>query len=230
MAQIDVNDLTPEQLSEYKKSRTSYFKGTITVAVIYGTLALVMFLVAVFSSSGRSIITDTMLPFTITFISGMIIVVILMLIAIFAMKPPAPRVFAYDSSKCPDFWSLQATPQSFLNSFSGIEAAQMRYRCVNPAATNLNTLSDPAITTTNADIQTLLNNTKSVYQTSYDPPTTSNSNTGTGKLNCNVVYPDFMNYQDMQYDKNDKASPNRLRCAYARQCNVSWSSACPDRG
>lgn len=226
MVQVDINDLSPEQLSEYKKNRSSYFKGTITVACIYGALALIMFLIAIFSPSGRSIITETMLPFTITFIGGMIIVVILMLVAIFTMKAPSKRVFAYDNGKCPDYWVLQRTPENVINSFDGIEAAQMRYRCVNPSASRLNQLS--SVTTSNSDELKLLDSTKSLYQTSYTAPTAS-TNSGTGNLNCNIVYPDFMNYQDMQYRKNDSASPNRLRCSYARKCGVSWSAVCPDK-
>jgi hypothetical protein len=222
---FDVADLSPQQLKEYTNKRTSYFKGTIAVACIYGTLALVMFLIAIFSPTGKTIITDQMLPFTIAFVGGMIIVVILLLVAIFTTKPPPHTVFSYDNMKCPDYWTLSKTPDSMLNSYEGSERAQLAWRCIRNNTTSLNRLENKSVTA-RSDRAKMMSVMSKPYQTSSFDFESATS----GQLNCNVVYPDYMNYHDMKYDKNDPANPNRLRCAYAEACGVPWSSVCPSRG
>jgi hypothetical protein len=156
----------------------------------------------------------------------MIIVVILMLVAIFSTKPPSKAVFSYDQSKCPDYWTLQKTPLPILNTYDGAERAQLAYRCVRDPNLPSNTLKN-FTATADTDLDMLLKVTKRPYQTEYTPPATGKQ--ATGNLNCDVVYPDFMNFQDMQYKNNNELSPNRLRCAYASKCGMSWSSVCPSK-
>lgn len=224
---VDVSSLTPEQLSEYKSKRTAYFRGTIAVACIYGTLALVMFLIAVFSPTGRTIITDTMLPFTIAFVGGMIIVVMFLLIAIFSTEAPPKTVFSYDNGKCPDYWTLEKTPPGMLNSYDGAQRAQLAYRCVKDPQAPTNRLKPIGGIKAGTDLDTLMAVTQWPYQTQYTAPTRTTN--GNGNINCDVVYPDFMDFQDMQYKGNSAMSPNRLRCEYAKQCGLSWSASCPNK-
>jgi hypothetical protein len=228
---VDISNLTPQQLKDYTAQKTSYFEGTIAVASIYGGIALCMFLITMFSPTGKSIIVDAMLPFTITFIGGMIIVTTLLLIAVFSVKPPPVFKLEYDNHKCPDYWELEATPEGDLARAGTDNAARMRYRCKKPRDQVSGAYSalatESSISSTDEVKKELYTKTAQIYGTSFTSPNAGS--TSTGYINCNYVYPDFMNYIDVSWDKNDKISPNKLRCEYARKCNVSWTSACPSR-
>lgn len=46
----------------------------------------------------------------------------------------------------------------------------------------------------------------------------------TGKLNCDVLYPNLLAMYDTV---NFPDAPNSLRCAYTKQCNIPWTGVCP---
>lgn len=231
---VDTSALTPQQLREYTGARASYFKGTIAVAVTYGVIAISLFLITVFSPEGKTIITETLFPFTVTFIGGMIVVIALLLIAIFSVKPPPVYKLEYDNYKCPDYWQIQETPKGVLSSISSSEdKARMKYRCVKFIPSNntedellkQNTIQRIPVNSNDEAWKKLLDSTKNAYQTNYVAPTSTQP--GTGQLRCNIVYPELMNYYDTTYDQNDSMSPNKLRCKYAEKCGIPWTSACP---
>jgi hypothetical protein len=219
----DTSNLTQQQLVDYNDKRTAYFKGTIAVATIYGTVALLMFLITIFSPIGKTVITDSMLPFTITFIAGMIIVVVLLLVAIFSVKPPPEFKLEYDNMKCPDYWTLEETPESTLRGFDTSDQARMRYRCRKPNAASTTLTQVDQLPTESSNVkQNLFDALKVPNRTAFVKGTST-----TGHINCSLVYPDYMNYVDTKWEDNDPVSPNRLRCEYAKQCNTSWSAVCP---
>lgn len=223
---MDTSNLTPQQLSDFTAKKTSYFKGTIAVASIYGVIALSMFLITMFSPTGKMVIVEALLPFTITFIGGMIIVVTLLLIAVFSVKPPPEFKLEYDNYKCPDYWKLEETPAAVMNSIDPDDAARMKYRCVKPDVRNVNTLTPiNNVNIDHTDTKNLLDKTQMLYG-GYTAPTSSAD--GSGNLNCNIVYPEYMNYIDETWEgNNNPLSKNKLRCEYANKCSTSWTAACP---
>jgi len=132
IAYTDVN-LTDTDKKEYERQRSAYFKGTIAVSVILGTFALGLFLLAVFSEKGRSILANDMRPFTVTFIAGTIILVSLLVIQIVTFKPTPLSKKTYDPMSCPDYWKLQALTDAEQKAMPEEIRYLTKYKCVNNA-------------------------------------------------------------------------------------------------
>lgn len=229
------SSVSDSQEKMFKYQRENYFKGTIAVASIYGSVALLMFLIAMLTETGKSILTEQLLPFTVTFIGGMIVVTILMVVSVFAVKPPPVIELQYDNMKCPDFWRLKETPEDILDNYPASDQYMMKYMCVNDQATYDDIANIPSkyitplsqIQPSDIDMQKLYDAGKSMYGTFGTQYTAPNGNTpGSGTMFCGAVFPDMFNSIDTL---NNKSEPNKLRCRYSKICNVPWSSVCPNQ-
>lgn len=229
------SSVTDSQQKIFEYQRENYFKGTIAVATIYGSVALIMFLIAILTEAGKSILTERLLPFTVTFIGGMIVVTILMVVSVFAVKPPPVTSLQYDNMKCPDFWRLEATPKTILDNYPQSDQYLMKYMCIND---KINGELDDApvepymtplvqVQPNDTDSQALYDAGADMYgmfNTKYTPP--NGTTPGSGNIYCGAVFPDKFSSVDTL---NNKAEPNRLRCKYAKLCNTPWSSVCPNQ-
>lgn len=218
-------------------AREKFFKGTIAVAVIYGTIALIMFVVAIVSPTGKSVLTDQLLPFTVTFIAGMVIVTSMLLISIYTAKKPPTIVLEYDNLKCPDYWKLVKTPQEVLDMYPSEDKPQLAYMCVNDKMGDdfdQSTAYDSSYYTGSVTVTSSEDTKKRLFElgttmyapafnTTYTAPTASGN--GSGKTYCGAVFPDYFNAQDRNFNNTEQ---NKLRCEYTRQCGIPWTSACPN--
>lgn len=231
-----------DSITKYKTE--SYFKGSIAVASIYGATALLMFLIAVFSEAGKAILTDRLLPFTVTFIGGIIVVVTILLFSIFTAKPPPVTVFEYDSTKCPDYWKLVKTPKGILDMYPVEKRPQLQYMCVRDDVTDISpsglqstsgkSMTIPIEQTEFDKLGSVAGDMYAPFGVTYNAPTpavvgtngavTTPAASGSGQIKCGVLYPDYFNIKDKE---NNSTEQNRLRCAYSDVCGVPWSSTCP---
>lgn len=226
----------------FEQKRVNYFKGTIAVACIYGTVALVMFLAAIFTQAGKSVLTDSLLAFTVTFIGGMIIVTTLLVLSILYAKPAPIVVMEYDNLKCPDYWNLIKTPEEVVKMYPEDVRSRVQYMCVSDklgefTPENLvNTLSTQETLTPSDTVKDgMYKSGSAMYQplggVEYTPVTTSTSGgtttstNGRGKIQCGVVFPDYFGAEDKKYNATEQ---NKLRCQYARTCGAPWTSTCPN--
>lgn len=223
---------TQEKLYQYK--RANYFKGTIAVAAIYGTVALIMLVIALVSPVGKSVLTDQLLSFTVTFIAGMILVTILLIVSIYTSKSPVFVEAQFDNMKCPDFWSLQKTPKDILDQYPEDKRFRMKYMCVRDGIKDIVSegydpkyfASNVAIAPNEQDKKNLFKvgqNMYSMFNASYQEPT--NDVNGKGTMYCGAVFPDMFNAEDV---KNDSSQQNKLRCAYSSVCQTPWTAVCPN--
>jgi len=138
---VELSSLSDQDKNAYVKEKLSKFYLTITVCVIYGVIAIVLLLLAVFTSWGNQVLQNDMLAFVITFIIGTTIIVIWLANEIYNFKPKKPSdKLSYDSEMCPDYWKLEYvdTPnkvdqnnQSFLT--ANLNSNHFKYKCVmNP--------------------------------------------------------------------------------------------------
>lgn len=104
------NDLSDAELKAYEIKKAGWFKGTIAVCVVYGVFAIALLAIALFDARGRQFLSEDFLPFTITFVAGMILVIILLVIQITTFKPKKLETILYDREVCPDYW--KAVPAS----------------------------------------------------------------------------------------------------------------------
>jgi hypothetical protein len=207
---------------EYKKltdiERKKYFKGTIVVIVIYAVFILAMCVAGIASPMMRELLFVYGFPFTTTFISGVILVIIILLAQIFTYKPAAmPEKYAGDNLSCPDYWILKKTPQAVLQTITDKKVRQLsKYYCSNPNDTS--ETSVPSSGTANEQIK--LNEVSTLY--------TSTSISTDYHMKCNRLYPDYMASIDK---KNFPLDPTKMRCKYVERCTddsvpVSWTNVC----
>jgi hypothetical protein len=143
--------LTMEEYNKYNSNKTNYYKGTIAVCVTYSVFALILLLLSIFSEKAKEVIGDTIMPFTITFVIGTIIIVVLLTIQITTFKPYIPDIKLYDRDVCPNHWNLEETPKALLDTFSPDIKNLMRYRCVPPKSPDGTYQIYPLNSYTNAD-------------------------------------------------------------------------------
>jgi hypothetical protein len=204
--------------------RKRYFKGTIIVIIIYGLFILGMSIAGIVSVPLRDLLFVSGFPFTVTFISGVTLVIIILLAQLFTYKPAAmPEKYAGDNMSCPDFWVLKKTPLEQLKKIRNKKVRQLsKYYCVNPSVTTdiglPNTITSASATSTR-ELRKLKE--VSLKYTTID---------GNYHMKCNRLYPDYMASVDKQ---NFPINPTAMRCAYLAACGttkdpISWTGACPN--
>ena len=214
--------LTPAQQALYKSRRASYFKGTIAVCVIYGTLSLFLFILAIASVKGRELLANDLLSFTVTFIAGMILVIIMLTLQVLNFKPPNYTGEDAAAMVCPDYWTLKETPKYVLDNISSEEKYTMQYMCQNDRAAVM-PAGEMAKTFATTDVLPVSKKLKEkVASVVYGA---QGNSADEGRLNCNYLFPTMMAVKDR---KEFPEMPNSMRCQYARSCGVSWTAACPE--
>jgi hypothetical protein len=187
------------------------------------------------------------LPFTITFIGGMLVTMIILVAQILTFQPVSSKQPKVSDSICPDYYKLTATPYNDLDyaspSLDPTSKSYMGYRCQpDPAVYNLMIASDGSNILSNGGGSNIFGHLVTSNVATVSIIANSNNNTtvnsvlantvapvyvksaGASNLRCDIVYPQFMAYEDSQYFPQ---SANTLRCNYAKMCNIPWTGVCP---
>ena len=222
-------DLTVADIQVYNINRSNYFAGTIAVCVIYGVFSLILLLITIFSPAGSQLITDTFKTFTVTFIIGMVIAIILLTTAVVSYTPKQLHQNPYDTQMCPDYWKFEETKETDITFKDATMQDQylMEYKCVNP---DTNATSKTITTLKNAKPDIIKGDNKdpadikALY--TYTTKERDKSYKAESSLNCKEVFPLLLHSVN---SKNDKINniPNALACKYAEQCGVTWTNMCP---
>lgn len=118
------------ELSAYQLDKKRYFKGTIAVSVVYGGFAFLLLIVALFDSRSRQILSEDLLPFVLTLVGFMILIIITLVVLVVNFKPKKSGHNVYDPDVCPDYWNLVATPANEIPATaSDVDRQLMKYRC-----------------------------------------------------------------------------------------------------
>lgn len=124
-------NFTADELKAYEINKKRFFKGTIAVCAVYGAFAALLLLVAFFDSRGRQILTEELLPFVVTFVASMVLIIIFIVVQVLAFKPKKMQADLYDPDSCPDYWKMEETPTNEIpEDASDEEKFLMKYRCV----------------------------------------------------------------------------------------------------
>jgi hypothetical protein len=107
---VDESQLSRNDLIAFQTNKQKLFKTTIAIAATYGTVAVVLLIIAMADTNGISGLSTDFLPFTVTLVGGMIVVLILMVIQVVNFAPVAAKIPSLKDNVCPDFWVLQTTP------------------------------------------------------------------------------------------------------------------------
>jgi hypothetical protein len=212
-------ELTPAEQATFQGKKTRLFKATIAVNVIYGVIALSIFIAMLSNDAARELLTGTFAPFTITFMVGMFLIIIWLILEVYGFKPVKNPSIDRDPLSCPDYYQLERTPEAILNRAPADIRGQMQFRCVAP--TNI----FPAAQFTTEP---------SWGNAAYPDPVGSVVNdfntkltNAADKLTCKNIYPAYLHSKDVLTNKNET---NKFRCEFIGKngCNnVSWTSVCP---
>lgn len=245
-----------EELKAYEINKKKLFKGTIAVCVVYGVFAVMLLLIALLNTRGREILAGDLMPFVVTFVASMVLIIIFIVVLVLSFKPKKMQSDLYDPDSCPDYWKMEETPETEIpNDVSDEEKFLMKYRCVPDTniydmqakwnGTELIPNSTGSSTPfTNVYNQNVIKQGEKHY--AYKPISgTNNVSTALknasqtmyksfgdnnlpslSNLRCDIVYPAYLAAEDVKTFEN---RPNTLRCAYANTCGIPWTTVCPDK-
>jgi len=210
-------DLTDNDIKTYNINKLKYFKTTIAICAIYGSFALLMLLIVLFSPSGSSFITENFRTFTLTFVAGLIVIVCVLSYLVTNFKPRMLEAPPYDGNMCPDFWHAE------LNTSTTADDPN-RYvkqlQCVPDNLKNVMKTTASIGTDRNANVYKYFNKEKGLA---------SDSITGIDTIDCTKVYPNYLLNASLKDTNNNKMKlPNLYSCEYATQCGIPWTSMCPN--
>lgn len=227
--------LSSADIKSYNIKKAQLFKLTISICAIYGTLAIVILLLTLFSSKGSQIFTEDVRPFTLTFVGGMILIIILLIIQIVTFKPVALTVSVFDKDVCPDYWKLQKTPSNdsvYTNASSDIQSL-LAYQCVpdtnilntyRPAIAAVDNTSDAinsygqSITTTNKTYKTITSDANNIALTALIGTNANNGLLTQSPFNiANTVTGSLSSTSNIQCDR---VFPNYLANKNANDSNL----------
>lgn len=221
-------ELTEKERIAFEGKKTRLFKATIAVSVTYAVLCLGLLVAMYFNDAARELLTSTMAPFTFTFVIGMLLIIIWLVIEIYNFKPIKNATIDSDPYTCPDYFILERTPPEVLETIPEELQREMAFRCVpnknvysdkvfqddsgNPVSTSYGDASGDnnyAVKKVIDNVENRLVNVPPEYQ-----------------LKCDNIYPAFLHSKDI---KDNKDEPNMYRCEFIGKngCNMlNWSSIC----
>ena len=110
------------------------FKGTITICIVYAIFAFILVCAAYFSDNIRELLFDKFLPFTVVYIIGTIIIIMIFIYFILSFEPKKVDVNKIDDSiSCPDYWKLEILDDKAIEKSFDIynhNKKLFKYRCV----------------------------------------------------------------------------------------------------
>ena len=206
--------------------RASLFKGTIAVIVIYGVFVLLMTVAGFISEKFRKMVFEGGFAFTVTLLSGIILVVILLLVQVLTASGAEDLPREIDNLLCPDYWELKRLTDAELRLLNDPKARELgKFYCEKPndsTAALVSIAGEPPASETKElkSVASKYNDTTNIG-TSFDK-----------KLTCSRLYPDYMAYADKTKFPNE---PNKIRCEYLKYCAaaptnsrvISWPGVCP---
>ncbi len=207
-------NLTEAENKAFNAKRSSLFKGSIAVSVVYGVVALALILVVVLSENGKTMLTTQFKPFVITLIIGILVVIAIMAFTVATVKPTKIDTSVYDNGMCPDYWKLQKTDLTTLNALDTNARFVAANVCVRDTRVMPAGASDMTYTNTaDAKLAEYVNTYAKDFKVKES-----------GKLDCNRLYPTALSLAD---EKNYPNQQNKMRCEIANKCGFAWTSVCP---
>lgn len=104
----DDKNIVEDKLPINEEKKKNMFRGTIAISLVYGGFALLLLFATAFNNSMRDILFNKFMPFTLIFIIGTILIIMLMLYFIFSYVPVnVPKIDKDDYISCPDYWKVE---------------------------------------------------------------------------------------------------------------------------
>ena len=208
-------ELTEAEQASYEGQKARLFKATIAVNVVYGVFALSILIAIIANEAARALLTGPFAPFTITFLLGMLLIILWLIVEVYEFKPVKRTTIDRDPLSCPDYYTLERTPSDVLDRAPAKYKSQMAFRCVPRKDVFPVTQFSSNVTFTGYSVSNVVLDLNNNFTNNDD------------KIKCNNIYPAFLHAKDVTTNKND---PTKYRCEFIGKngCNtLSWTSVCP---
>jgi hypothetical protein len=105
---FDLNALSEDERELYLSEKMKMFKLTVVICAFYGILAVILLVLALFTSWGQQFLYNEMFPFVITYIIGTIIIIIYLAYEVYTYEPIKTKgALGGDAEMCPDYWKIE---------------------------------------------------------------------------------------------------------------------------
>jgi hypothetical protein len=234
-------------MEETIKAKHNYFMGTIMICVVYGILSILMLSIGYFTTIGNEILFNTLLYFTVTFVIGTIIIILITTIMVLLYEPPDVILATpdlYSNQSCPDYWlyqtsndisnygndvnfnvSLNNTSNVKNYNNSRINDSYMKNTCIPDNTIMLDDSNKRTITTINNNDPTNNDEDFKIYLANMQMGS-SNANVSESNI-CDMIFPEYLAFADNQryIDSKGTSETNYYRCKYATECSIPWTGA-----
>ena len=127
-------ELTDYDITMNSLHQDNMFKGTIVVCIIYAVFAFILISAAYFIDNIRNLLFDKFLPFTLIYIVGTIIIIMIFIYNILTFTPKKIDKRKVDENiSCPDYWKLEILEDDAINNSFDVDNYSknlFKYRCV----------------------------------------------------------------------------------------------------
>ena len=112
----DDETLVKAKLAINEEKKKNMFRGTIAISVVYGLFAFMLIIITAFNNTMRDILFNKYLAFTLIFIVGTIVIIMMMLYFIFSYVPVNVSIVDDDDNiSCPDYWKVEIVDDSVIS-------------------------------------------------------------------------------------------------------------------
>lgn len=102
------DNISNYDMTIYNIKRENMFKGTILMCIIYAIFAFILIISAYVSDNIKTLLFERFLPFTLIYIIGTIIIILVFVAFIFSFKAEKlDNTNEYPIVSCPDYWKLE---------------------------------------------------------------------------------------------------------------------------
>ena len=102
------DNISNYDMTIYNIKRENMFKGTILMCIIYAIFAFILIISAYVSENIKILLFERFLPFTLIYIIGTIIIILVFVAFIFSFKAEKiDNTNEYPIVSCPDYWKLE---------------------------------------------------------------------------------------------------------------------------
>lgn len=125
--------LTPYDITVNTITQDKMFKGTIAICIIYAIFAVILMISAYLSSNIHDLLFNRFLPFTLVYIIGTIIIVMLFITYIMTFEPKKyKKINDFEYISCPDYWKLEIQTEDTVKDIfdSSYPSKLFQYKCV----------------------------------------------------------------------------------------------------
>lgn len=134
MADTKKDGISNYDMTIYNIKRENMFKATILMCIIYAIFAFILIIAAYVSENIKTLLFERFLPFTLIYIIGTIIIILIFVGLIFSFKvEKIDDTSEYPKVSCPDYWKLELvndydTSTSF--DTANYDNTLFKYKCV----------------------------------------------------------------------------------------------------